>query len=108
MPWVERELAARKGRVSLLAIRPPCPSDRTVSCLNRLADAIRTIAALAPQAAIYVEAAHGGWMGFEHNAEAFVQLMKGMDVLHLIRGARAQPKRCQLRTRWKPDGSACQ
>jgi hypothetical protein len=29
-------------------------------------------------------------MGFEHNAKAFVQLMKSSGILHLIRGVRAR------------------
>lgn len=48
--------------------------------------AVTTIAARAPHVAIYVDAAHGGWMGFEHNAQAFVDLISSMHILHLIRG----------------------
>ena len=51
-----------------------------------VAYAIRTLAARVPRVAIYVDAAHGGWMGFEHNAQAFVDLMNSMHILHLIRG----------------------
>ena len=48
--------------------------------------AVTTLVSKAPHAAIYVDAAHGGWMGFEPNANAFVELMHSMGVLPLIRG----------------------
>ena len=48
--------------------------------------AITTIAAAAPHVAMYVDAAHGGWMGFENNAAAFVDLISDLGVLPLIRG----------------------
>ena len=48
--------------------------------------AVATLAERAPHAAIYVDAAHGGWMGFEPNAQAFVELMSQMAILDHIRG----------------------
>jgi len=36
--------------------------------------------------ALYVDAAHGGWMGFEPNAQAFVSLMIEIGILDKIRG----------------------
>ena len=48
--------------------------------------AIATIMARNPRVAIYVDAAHGGWMGFEPNANKFIELMQAMHILPLIRG----------------------
>jgi len=36
--------------------------------------------------ALYVDAAHGGWMGYEPNAQAFVSLMVEIGILDKIRG----------------------
>ena len=63
-----------------------CTAATIANYKEGVAYAVRTIATRAPHVAIYVDAAHGGWMGFEHNARAFVQLMKSMDVLPFIRG----------------------
>ncbi len=48
--------------------------------------AIQTLAAKAPHAGLYVDAAHGGWMGYQQNSADFVTLMHSMGVLPLIRG----------------------
>ena len=48
--------------------------------------AVQTLAEVAPHAAIYVDAAHGGWMGYEPNARKFVSLMMEMGILQHIRG----------------------
>ena len=47
---------------------------------------MHTLARVAPHAAMYVDAAHGGWMGFESNAAAFTSLIASLDIIHLIRG----------------------
>jgi len=36
--------------------------------------------------ALYVDAAHGGWMGYEPNSQAFVRLMVEIGILEHIRG----------------------
>ena len=39
-----------------------------------------------PKAIIYVDAAHGGWLGWEDNTEGFLNEIKSLGISHLIRG----------------------
>lgn len=48
--------------------------------------AIETIAARTENVAMYVDAAHGAWLGWEHHMDTFVGLIQDMNVDHLIRG----------------------
>ena len=51
-----------------------------------VAYAVTTLAASHPDAALYIDAGHGGWLGFEKNAAAFATLIIEMGVLEHIRG----------------------
>ena len=55
--------------------------------------AIHALARANPQAALYVDAGHGGWLGFEKNAARFAQILGSMDVIHLLRGTRLRARR---------------
>ena len=48
--------------------------------------AVDTITAAAPNVALYIDAGHGGWLGFENNAKLFAQIVAGMGILPKIRG----------------------
>lgn len=48
--------------------------------------AARTLAAHAPHVALYVDAGHGGWLGFEENAARFAALVRDLGIAPLIRG----------------------
>lgn len=48
--------------------------------------AVRTLAELAPHAAIYVDAGHGGWLGYEESAAKFARLVKELGIAPMIRG----------------------
>jgi cellulose 1,4-beta-cellobiosidase len=63
-----------------------CSAQVVANYKEGVAYAVTTIAARAPHVGIYVDAAHGGWMGFEHNAQAFVELMNSMNIIQHIRG----------------------
>ena len=58
------------------AARPPEEVAR--SYREGISFAVTTLAATAPHAALYLDAGHGGWMGFEENAARFAEL--GVDV----------------------------
>jgi len=47
--------------------------------------AVNALAAL-PNIAIYVDAAHGGWLGWPNNLQSFVQTLSQLDIFHKIRG----------------------
>ena len=51
-----------------------------------VAYAVQQIAALAPSVAIYLDAGHGGWLGWESNAQAFAQLVSSLGVTQHLRG----------------------
>ena len=48
--------------------------------------AINTIAAKAPSVSMYLDAAHGGWCGWESNAQALANLISGLGVASKLRG----------------------
>jgi len=48
--------------------------------------AITTIHTQAPKVPLYVDAAHGGWLGWSNNAQAYSQLLQQMNVAGKIRG----------------------
>ena len=41
---------------------------------------------MAPHAPIYLDAAHGGWLGYTSNADKFTDLIVSMNITHLLRG----------------------
>jgi len=48
--------------------------------------AVTQIAQNAPQVTMYVDAAHGGWLGWQNNMQAFVQIIQGLNIIQYIRG----------------------
>jgi len=48
--------------------------------------AINQIHSLAPQVTMYVDGAHGGWLGWPNNMQAFVQIIQKLGVTQMIRG----------------------
>ena len=48
--------------------------------------AIDTFASKAPKATMYLDAAHGGWLGWDNNLVAFAKLVDDMDIADKIRG----------------------
>ena len=48
--------------------------------------AVKALAAADPYAAIYLDAGHGGWLGWKDNMKDFVQTIKGLGVSDHIRG----------------------
>ena len=48
--------------------------------------AIEQIAARTQNVAIYLDAAHGAWLGWQENLESFVKTVTDMHITHLIRG----------------------
>eukprot|EP01062_Namystynia_karyoxenos_P052848 TRINITY_DN42533_c0_g1_i1.p2 TRINITY_DN42533_c0_g1~~TRINITY_DN42533_c0_g1_i1.p2 ORF type:complete len:383 (+),score=135.51 TRINITY_DN42533_c0_g1_i1:376-1524(+) len=71
--------------------------------------AISTIAAANPHVAMYMDAAHGGWLGWDNNLQEFAQLVRDLKVLPMLRGfstnvANYQPLGTQCP--WAPQSSA--
>jgi cellulose 1,4-beta-cellobiosidase len=66
---------------------PHCGNSATrASYTQGIPYAIKTMAAKAPQATLYLDAAHGGWLGWMNNAKTFASLVAGLDVTEHIRG----------------------
>lgn len=66
---------------------PNCGSVSTgISYRTGITYAIKTLKRACPSSAIYLDAAHGLWLGWESNAEAYVQEIKAMNVWRLLRG----------------------
>lgn len=85
-----------------------CGNPATVAAYKQgIAYAVGQLVAKAPKVTLYIDAAHGGWLGWENNLEAFMTVLKDMDMpLASVRGfstnvANYQPlgKMCP----WAPD-----
>jgi len=48
--------------------------------------AVSTLKAKAPRADLYVDAAHGGWLGWSDNAQAFATLLSALGIVENLRG----------------------
>lgn len=48
--------------------------------------AINAIATKAPAVSMYLDAAHGGWLGWENNAQAFASLVQSLGISQHLRG----------------------
>jgi len=65
---------------------PHCGNSATTTAyLTCVPYAINQLSKL-PQVTLYVDAAHGGWLGWTTNANAFVKTITGMQILSKIRG----------------------
>jgi len=60
---------------------PRCGSDATMNAYHTgISYAVDQIAKHAPQVTMYLDAAHGGWLGWVNSLETFVETLKGLDV----------------------------
>jgi cellulose 1,4-beta-cellobiosidase len=66
---------------------PNCANMGTSSAYNNgIPYVIKAINAQAPSVTMYIDAAHGGWLGWEDNAQAYATLVQSLAVDHLVRG----------------------
>jgi len=66
---------------------PRCGSLATNNAYKTgVAYAVKTLAAAAPEAAIYLDSGHGGWLGWENNMKSFVTTIQSLDVVQHLRG----------------------
>lgn len=63
-----------------------CSGETVANYKEGITYAVQTLSARAPHVGLYIDAAHGGWMGYEGNAAAFTELIASLDVLPHIRG----------------------
>ena len=69
------------------AYDPRCGNAATDAAYKQgISYAVTKLAAKAPKATIYVDAAHGGWLGWENNAKAFAEMIAGMNIAPYVRG----------------------
>ncbi|CAE8626734.1 unnamed protein product [Polarella glacialis] len=66
---------------------PRCGNAATKSAYKKgVSYAVQTLAAADPKAAIYLDAGHGGWLGWPNNMADYVQTIKSLDVADHLRG----------------------
>jgi cellulose 1,4-beta-cellobiosidase len=66
---------------------PHCGNSATTNAYKiGIPYAVNTIAANAPRVAQYLDAAHGGWLGWNNNINAFAQLVNAMGISSKLRG----------------------
>ena len=66
---------------------PRCGNAATKSAYKRgVSYAVKALAEADPYAAIYLDAGHGGWLGWRDNMKDFVQTIRGLRVSDHIRG----------------------
>mmetsp|Transcript_111963 Transcript_111963/g.361469 ORF Transcript_111963/g.361469 Transcript_111963/m.361469 type:complete len:806 (-) Transcript_111963:301-2718(-) len=87
---------------------PKCGSTATQAAYKAgVSYAVRQLTTLTPRVSVYLDAAHGGWVGWENNLEKFMDILQGMDMpLTKVRGfatnvANYQPLGVQCP--WCPD-----
>eukprot|EP01064_Diplonema_japonicum_P039413 TRINITY_DN986_c0_g2_i1.p1 TRINITY_DN986_c0_g2~~TRINITY_DN986_c0_g2_i1.p1 ORF type:complete len:440 (+),score=115.79 TRINITY_DN986_c0_g2_i1:65-1321(+) len=66
---------------------PHCGNSATKAAYEQgIPYAIETLSAACPQAALYLDAAHGGWLGWTNNIQLFAQEVTRLNVLDKLRG----------------------
>eukprot|EP01121_Diplochlamys_sp_Union-15-3_P013552 TRINITY_DN4219_c0_g1_i1.p1 TRINITY_DN4219_c0_g1~~TRINITY_DN4219_c0_g1_i1.p1 ORF type:complete len:443 (+),score=93.65 TRINITY_DN4219_c0_g1_i1:34-1329(+) len=66
---------------------PHCGNSATTNAYKTgIPYAINAISAAVPNIPMYVDAAHGGWLGWDDNLQKFVQLISSMNIASKIRG----------------------
>eukprot|EP00036_Acanthoecidae_sp_10tr_P014440 CAMPEP_0206287610 /NCGR_PEP_ID=MMETSP0106_2-20121207/1195_1 /ASSEMBLY_ACC=CAM_ASM_000206 /TAXON_ID=81532 /ORGANISM="Acanthoeca-like sp., Strain 10tr" /LENGTH=443 /DNA_ID=CAMNT_0053718149 /DNA_START=84 /DNA_END=1411 /DNA_ORIENTATION=- len=66
---------------------PHCGNSATVASYSEgIPFAVQTLAAACPSATQYLDAAHGGWLGWDHNLEPFAQKVNELQVARYLRG----------------------
>ena len=64
-----------------------CGNEGTMRAYSEgIAYAVTRFSELAPSSAIYLDAAHGAWLGWQHNLESFVNTVAGLGVHRKLRG----------------------
>ena len=66
---------------------PHCGNSATRAAYTQgISYAVTKLATAAPSAALYLDAAHGGWLGWDNNAQSFAALVKSLNVATHLRG----------------------
>jgi cellulose 1,4-beta-cellobiosidase len=66
---------------------PRCGNSNTETAYTKgVSYAVETLAAADPSVAMYLDAGHGGWLGWKDNMADFVTTIKGLGIAKLIRG----------------------
>lgn len=66
---------------------PHCGNQATVTAYKEgIPYAVQTIAQASPNVTLYLDAAHGGWMGWANNMQDYITLVQGLNVAQYIRG----------------------
>lgn len=66
---------------------PNCGSSATLSSYRKgISYAVRKLSSACRKAAIYVDAGHGGWLGWKDNCEGFADLIRDMGISKRMRG----------------------
>lgn len=66
---------------------PHCGNSATVAAYKTgIPYAINTLSAACPACSLYLDACHGGWLGWSDNMDKYVTLIKSMGVLPMLRG----------------------
>jgi len=66
---------------------PRCGNEATKSAYKKgVRYAVKTLAEADPSAAIYLDAGHGGWLGWKDNMQDYVRTIKGLGVSEFLRG----------------------
>ena len=66
---------------------PRCGNSATKSAYKGgVSYAVKALKAADPYAAIYLDAGHGGWLGWKNNMKDFVRMIQSLDVTDHIRG----------------------
>jgi len=66
---------------------PHCGNSATTTAYKTgIPYAVNTLAAACPQCTIYVDAAHGGWLGWPNNMQSFVSIVQSLNIASKIRG----------------------
>jgi len=81
---------------------PSCGNSATVAAYTKgISYAVTTIKAKAPHASVYLDAAHGGWLGWDNNLVAYADLVAQLGVAPLLRGFSTNV------ANYQPVGSMC-
>jgi cellulose 1,4-beta-cellobiosidase len=66
---------------------PSCSNQATqTSYREGIKYAVNTIKSASPAVEMYLDAGHGGWLGWQNNAQPFAELVRSMNILDKIRG----------------------
>ena len=96
------------GNLVTNADDPKCGSGATQAAIEAgVPYAIQTLKAACADCAIYLDAAHGGWLGWENNLDDFVARVAGFGVLDALRGFATNVANYQPLGELCPEGLDC-